>query len=112
MSEEVTFVYRDGFCQDFVYIRQKVSEGCCWTTFIPITAFIDWEIDEFDIWYDEIYEKCPNRNTPEEYMTLDDYYKNPDNPKMTKNTKKHEFCLEKSNTDDYSCCFDECPKRN
>ena len=105
------FIYKNGFCQDFIYAYQRLHEKGLFKIIIPITDHIDGKIDEIDIWYEEIYEKCPNRNTPEEYMDLDDYYKNPDNPKMTKNTKKYEFCSEKSDTDDYSCCFDECPRR-
>ena len=107
---EVIFDYKDGFCQDFVYVYQRLCKKGRTVIRIPITDFIDWEIDEFDIWYAEIYEKCSDRDIPDEYMTLDAYYKNPDNPKMTKNTKKYEFCGLKDNTDDYSCCFSECPK--
>ncbi len=112
MSEEVVFDYKEGLFQDFIIGYQRLDKNHFLKFFIPITDYIDWEIDEWDVWNHDIYEKCSSRDIPEEYMNLDDYYKNPDNPKMTKNTKKYEFCLEKSNTDDYSCCFDECPKRN
>lgn len=112
MSEEVHFEYSDGFTQDFIYIYQRLTKTYLYFFIIPITDCIDWEMDELDIWYEEIYEKCPNRDIPDEYMDLDDYYKNPDNPKMTKNIKKYEFCSMKNATDDYSCVFDECPRRN
>jgi hypothetical protein len=111
--ESVSFEYMDRLFQDYIAITQQLYK-CCFHFYIPITEFIDFDskIDEFDVWHEEIYEKCTNRNIPNEYMELDDYYKNPENPKMTKNIEKHEFCLEKENTDDYSCEFDECPRRN
>lgn len=113
MSDECVFVYQDGLFQDFVKVYQRLSKKTKTTIIIPITEYDEspFDYDEFDVWYYGIYEKCPNRDIPEEYMTLDDYYKNPDNPKMTKNIKKYEFCSMKNNTDDYSCFFEECPKR-
>lgn len=114
MSEDVQFIYREGLFQDFIIAYQNITKKHVFKISIPITDFINSDdgIDDIDIWYEKIYEKCKSRNIPDEYMELDDYYKNPENPKMTKNINKYEFCLEKQNTDDYSCCFDECPRRS
>jgi hypothetical protein len=117
MTLKVIFDYHDGLFQDFIIVLQELFKGpkCVINKIlIPITKFDEspFLYDEIDMWLEEIYENCPDQDIPEEYLELDDYYKNPDDPKMTKNTKKHEFCGLKNNTDDYSCSFDECPKRN
>ena len=114
MSEEVSFEYEEGLFQDFIKVYQRLSKMTRTIIIIPITEYDEspFDYDEFDAWCEEIYEKCPERNIPKEYMTLDNYYKNPDDPKMTKNIHKYEFCSMKDNTDDYSCCFNECPKRS
>ena len=77
-------------------------------TYITKKYIIDWDA-MIDPW-DDIYENCEHKYIPDEYCDLDDYYANPDSPKMTPNTKKQEFCSLKCNTDDYSCNHLECPR--
>jgi len=110
---QIIFDYQDGCFEDFIIVYLQLTKNLTFRFRILIAEnnLLDLSDFEVDIWYKEIYEKCSDRDIPEEYLELDDYYKNPDDPKMTKNIKKIEFCLSKDNMDDYLCGFDECPKR-